>query len=103
MDKRFKIKVTIRKEGIMRYFSQLDLVRILERALRRTQLPIFFTQGFNSRAKMSFNKALKLGEKGEIEVIFYFRERVDKELLRIKLSKNLPKGIRLRNIEIVNG
>ncbi len=103
MDKRFKIRVTIRKEGIMRYFSQLDLVRILERALRRTQLPIFFTQGFNPRVKMSFNKALKLGERGDIEVTFHFREKVDEELFRIKLAKNLPKGIIIRNAKIVNG
>ncbi|MCM8773171.1 MAG: TIGR03936 family radical SAM-associated protein, partial [Candidatus Omnitrophica bacterium] len=81
MEKRiFKVSVTVYKKDDMRYFSQLDLTKIFERALRRAKLPLYFTQGFNSRPKMSFSKALKLGCEGEEKVILYFIERVDEKL-----------------------
>ena len=72
--KKYPLKLILRKSGEMIYFSQLDLVRILERALRRSRLPLFYSQGFNPRVKMSFFGGLKLGLEGNISLTFYFTE-----------------------------
>ena len=71
-DTRFKLELVIHKKGEMIFFSQLDLVKIFERALRRTDLPLYFTKGYNPRLKMSFDRALKLGLEGTLHVTFYF-------------------------------
>lgn len=81
----------------MRYYSQLDLVRIFERAARRTDLPFAFTQGFNPRLKMSFHNGLKLGIEGEIEVTFYFPQEVSFTQLKESFSSQLPHGLQIKS------
>ena len=94
-DIKYPLKVICRKEGDMRYFSQLDLVRLFERALRRAKLPVFFTKGFSPHAKMSFSNALKLGVEGEEEVTFYFTDSVEPAVLVSRLQPQLPRGLTL--------
>ena len=83
----------------MVYFSQLDIVRILERALRRTSLPLYFTRGFNPHLKMSLSPALKLGVEGNVEVTFYFTEEVSFERLKKEIIPQLPVGLEVVNSE----
>ena len=49
------------KLGRLRYISHLDLQRFMMRALRRTDLPVSYSQGFNPHPQMSFASALALG------------------------------------------
>lgn len=92
---KFPIRLRLYKRGEMIYFSQLDVMHILERSLRRAQLPLYFTQGFNPRVKISFSKALKLGEEGQIEVTFYFAEEITRDELIEKLIPQLPSGLEI--------
>lgn len=85
----------------MRYFSQLDLVKILERAVRRSQLPYYLTKGYTPRVKLSFGNALKVGVEGALSVIFYFKEKVEKELFMEKLLPQLPLDLILLECEYV--
>jgi radical SAM-linked protein len=100
MDK-IKIKIVLNKIGEMKYFSQLDLSRVLERALRRGRLPVWLTQGFNPRIKMSFSRALKVGIEGEQEVIVYFVEEMSTERIKETLIPQLPAGFDLITVEKV--
>ncbi|MGD9519215.1 MAG: DUF2344 domain-containing protein, partial [Armatimonadota bacterium] len=45
----WEIFVTYRKVGRLRYLSHLDVARGMERALRRSGLPIRFTKGYHRR------------------------------------------------------
>lgn len=90
---KYPIKVEFLKKGEIVNFSQLDLVRIFERALRRSGLPLFFTQGFSPHVKLSFYKGLKLGQEGIVEIGFYFIKPVSLEELKLKLSPHLPQGL----------
>jgi radical SAM-linked protein len=74
-------------------YSQLDMVSVLERALRRSKLPAYFTQGFNPRIKISFHNGLKLGVEGDIEITFYFNDPVSMDQLKQNLSLQLPEGL----------
>ena len=82
----------------MVYFSQLDLVRVLERALRRTDLPLYFKQGFNPRVKLSFANGLKLGLEGNIETTLYFTQALSEQTLSEELSPQLPAGLTIVSI-----
>ncbi|MCM8786518.1 MAG: TIGR03936 family radical SAM-associated protein [Candidatus Omnitrophica bacterium] len=96
---KFLIKCKLYKSSDMIYFSQLDLAKILERALRRTKLPVCYTEGFNPRVKLSFGKALKLGVEGSEEVTFYFLKPVDITDFITTLGKQLPSGLQLLPIK----
>jgi len=92
---KFPLKVTFYKKGEMIYFSQLDLFRILTRSLRRTSLPIYFTQGLSPHVKISFLNGLKLGLEGQIEVNFYFTKNITLTELRASLGVQLPQGLEI--------
>lgn len=92
---KYPLKVTFHKTGEIIYFSQLDLVRIIERALRRAGLPLYVTQGFNPHVKISFANALKLGIEGKIEAVLYFITPVSGEELKTKLTPQLPQGLKI--------
>ncbi len=90
---KFPITLIIHREGEMAYFSQLDLLLTLKRALRRTNLPNYFTRGFRPHIKISFKGALKLGEEGEIAATFYFRRNISEREAADKLNSQLPEGL----------
>ena len=96
---RFSLKLTFYKRGDMIYYSQLDLFHLLGKALRRTDLPLYFTKGFSPRVKISFPFALKLGIEGKIEAILYFTEEVSASKIKTILSSELPHGLEILNIE----
>lgn len=56
------------KEEPVRFVGHLDLMRVFERAMRRSRFPIAYSQGFNPRPRMSFASALTLGATSEWEL-----------------------------------
>ncbi len=69
-----KIRFEFQKVGELRYLSHLELMRALQRALRRAGVPLAYTQGFNPQPKVSVAQALAVGveglrELGEVELV----------------------------------
>ncbi|MGH3925525.1 MAG: TIGR03936 family radical SAM-associated protein [Pseudonocardiaceae bacterium] len=56
-----RVWVRYEKSGKLRFISATDLGRVWERALRKADLPIAFSEGFTPRPKISFADALPLG------------------------------------------
>jgi radical SAM-linked protein len=56
------------KREPVRFVSHLDLMRAFERAMRRANFPVGYTQGFNPRPKMAFASALSVGATSEWEL-----------------------------------
>ena len=83
----------------MKYISHLDLMRLLMRALRRADLPVKITQGFNPHPKLSIKWALKLGvESDNEEAIVVLKELIKPEEFKERLQKQLPEGIQIRSV-----
>ena len=53
-----KVRLRFAKRGDLRLVSHHDLMRCLERMLRRANLPMAYSQGFNPRPKVVFSLAL---------------------------------------------
>ncbi len=64
-----KVRLRFAKRGDVRLVSHHDLMRCLERMLRRAALPMAYSQGFNPRPKVVFPLALGLGIEGRREVV----------------------------------
>ena len=84
------IRVFFKKCGKAKYISHLDLTRCLIRAFRRTDIPLWYTEGFNPHPHLVFGLSLPLGVEGEREVLdirlddeSYPDERVISELNRV--------------------
>jgi len=92
---KFPIKIILEKDSEMIYFSQLDLQCILRRALRRSKLAVYCTQGFKPHIKISFFSALKLGQSGQIAVQLYFQKPTTLQMLKDQLRPQLPKGLKI--------
>jgi radical SAM-linked protein len=93
----YRIHFIFGKRGLMRYISHLDLMRLFMRALRRADLPVKITEGFNPHPKLSINKALKLGvESDKEEAGVVLEEPLKAEEFKERLEKQLPEGIYIK-------
>ena len=96
----YKVRFVFSKKGFMRFISHLDLMRLFMRALRRAELPIKITEGFNPHPKLSFKGALKLGLESEREeAAIVLTEAVILEDFKNRLQRQLPEGIEIKNVE----
>jgi len=64
-----RLRLRYAKTGRIRYTSQRDMARVIERMLRRAQLPIAYSEGFSPRPLLSFSLALPTGCESQAEFI----------------------------------
>jgi radical SAM-linked protein len=57
----FRLRIGFAESGPARFLSHLELVRAMERCVRRSGLPYAVSQGFNPHMKHSFSAALPVG------------------------------------------
>lgn len=62
-----KIRFKFSKTGCYKYFSHLDIISILSRAVRRAKIRVKYSEGFNPRPKMSFGPPTPLGIESHAE------------------------------------
>ena len=63
------VRVWYKKDGACRYISHLDINRTITRALQMSDVPLWYTEGFNSRLYVSFALPLSLGFRGTYESV----------------------------------
>ncbi len=91
-----QVKMTYTKGKEIRFISHLDLMRAISRAIRRANLPIAYSQGFNPRMKMSFGQALKVGQSSESEEAkLTFEQDISPDEVKERLNEVLPRGLRV--------
>jgi radical SAM-linked protein len=97
-----RIRLRFAKRGELRLVSHHDLMRCLERGLRRAGLPLAMSQGFNPRPKFVFPLALGLGIEGHREVLELELDRqLDAGTVLERLRAALPQGFDLLDAEAI--
>ena len=61
------VRIRFEKTGEAAYISLLDLQRVFHRILKRSGLPVYYTQGFNPHIYLSFACPLSLGQESLCE------------------------------------
>lgn len=98
-----RVRITFTKQGALRYIGHLDLHRLWERAMRRADLPLSYSQGFHPQPKISLAAALPLGFSSRGEVLdVRLNEEVSVEDISSRLKDNLPPDINVREIKSVD-
>ena len=65
----YNLRIKFRKVGDLQYISHLDLVRTMQKALKRAGLNMWYTEGFNPKPKMVFGPPLSIGVESECEFL----------------------------------
>jgi radical SAM-linked protein len=90
----YRVLLRFAKHGDLRLVSHHDLLRLLERLLRRAELPLARTQGFNPRPRIAFPLALALGIEGQRELLeLVLTSPLDPETVRLRLAAVSPPGL----------
>ncbi|MDR0929254.1 MAG: TIGR03936 family radical SAM-associated protein [Oscillospiraceae bacterium] len=94
--------VAFEKTPRVRHIGHLDLMRAMQRALRRSGLPIRYSQGFNPHVLLSFASPLPVGVSGAAELMDVPLETPVPEAAFVKaLSAALPDSLPLRGVRAV--
>ena len=90
----FKVRLRFAKCGELRLVSHHDLMRCVERMLRRAEIPMATSKGFNPRPKITFALALGLGIEAKAEVVdLELSEPMESPALIARLAAVAPPGL----------
>lgn len=96
----FCFRVRFTKTGKVRFLSHHDSMRMFERALRRSGLPLRFTSGFHPHPIMAFPLALGVGIESVDEVMeFELSSWVAPRKIEEDLGGEFPEGVTLKSVE----
>lgn len=102
-----RLRIRFSKFGKVRFTSHRDVARIWERALRRSSLPVAYSEGFSPRPRLSFGLALSTGHESNEEYldVDLDPERatgIDVEALPGVLSACLPAGMTATAVAVID-
>ena len=93
------LRIKFKKVGNLQYISHLDLVRTMTRALMRAKLPLWYSEGFNPRPKLTFSTPMSIGAQSIYELLdIKIIKDVDPESVKENLNSNLPKEIQIGEV-----
>ena len=88
------VRIMFSKTGRAKYVSHLDLVRAMTRAVRRADIPLWYTEGFNRHPYLTFASPLSLGYEGLRETMdIRMADDFPYDELAARLNAVLPEGL----------
>ena len=92
-------RVFYTKTGRLKYISHLDVNRLMQRALKRSGLPVWYSEGFNPHIYITFALPLALGLESFYEVMDFRLtvELPEKEIVR-RIQQSLPEGMNVLSV-----
>ncbi len=100
----FTFRLKYEKAENARYISHLDFVRVLNRTIRRSGLPVTYTEGFNPHPVMVVALPISVGVTGEDEYIdIDFDENPGEDVVLKVFKETFPEGIEILAAKLVTG
>ena len=86
------VRVKFYKKGNLQYISHLDLVRTMMKIIVRAKLPLWYTEGFNPKPKLTFAAPLSIGTESECEFMdIRLTEKMPAEEVMRRLNANMTR------------
>ena len=90
------VRVKYCKNRPIAYISHLNLAQVFTRTLRRANIPVVISDGFNPRFRISFGPPLPLGISSTSEYLdIRLKEEIKTEELVEELNRVLPQGLKI--------
>jgi len=94
-----RLRLTFSRGEEVKYISHLDLMRLWQRALRRADIPLAYSQGFSPHPKLSLAAPLAVGVTSGGELMDIFLEhRVSPHFFIKTIGKQLPPSIDISEV-----
>lgn len=95
------VRIWFEKRGEASYISLLDLQRVMQRVIKRSGIPVWYTLGFNPHIYMTFSCPLPLGQESLCESVDVKTEAQAPDFAQWQAALNaaMPAGIRVFRVE----
>lgn len=94
-----EVRLRFSKTGRLKYISHLDINRAMSRALKRAQIPLWYTEGFNPHPYMSFSLPLSLGVESLCESVdLRIIGVITNDEIKNRLNNVLPQDIKIVDV-----
>lgn len=93
-----KVRIKFRKNGVMKFIGHLDIMRFFQKALRRAEIPVAFSEGFSPHMIMSFANPLGVGLTSDGEYFdLELTEPISSKEAIERLNKQMADGMEVVN------
>lgn len=97
----FEVRLWLSKKGRIKFVSHLDMFRMMQRTVRRAEIPLWYTEGFNPHPYISYLLALPLGVEGESEPIdIRIVEDIGLDEIQRRLNEQMPEGLAVTEVTL---
>lgn len=97
------LRVVYTKTDYMKFLGHLELMRMFERAFRRLEIPLGFTEGFNPHPRMTFGGPLSVGVASLYEVMeFELLSPINYDDFMARFNATMPQGIDIKEYYLVS-
>ncbi len=97
-----RLRITFARGEELKYVSLLDMMRLWQRALRRAEIPLAYSEGYTPRPRLSLASAMPVGVTGEAELLDAFlKRRMSPFYFAQMVSPQLPAGLVIKDVQEV--
>ena len=98
----YRLRIRFGRGPRLKFISHLDLMRLWERAFRRADIPLVYSEGFNPHPRLSLAAPLSVGVSSSAELMDVFlRSRVSSPFFLKAVGRQLPQDIELLEVQAV--
>ena len=98
-----RLRITFSRGKEIKYLSHLDIMRLWERSLRRADIPLAYSQGYNPHPKISIAAPLPIGVTSDGELMDIFLRKTISPYFFIKaMSEQMPVGVDVVGVDQVS-
>lgn len=94
------VRIIYKKTGTAKFASHLDTMRLMTRIMRKAQIPVWYTEGFNPHAYFNFALPLSLGFESEYELMDFrvIDESMALDEIKERINSAFPIGFEVTDI-----
>ncbi len=94
-----KVRIKFSKEGPVKFIGHLDIMRYFQKAIRRADIDIAYSMGFNPHQIMSFASPLSVGHESSGEYFdIELNSMTDTEDIKNRLNAVMTDGIKILKV-----
>ena len=98
-----KIRIKFSKEGPVKFIGHLDIMRYFQKAIRRADIDIAYSMGFNPHQIMSFASPLSVGHESSGEYFdIELNSMTDTEDIKNRLNAVMTDGIKILKVAVLD-
>lgn len=97
-----KVRIKFSKEGPVKFIGHLDIMRYFQKAIRRADIDIAYSMGFNPHQIMSFASPLSVGHESSGEYFdIELNSLTDTEDIKNRLNAVMTDGIKILKVAVL--